>query len=285
MIAVTGSTGHLGRLVIADLLERGVAPDRIVALARSPEKAADLATRGVEVRRADYTEPDSLSDALQGIDKLLLISSNEVGTREAHHRAVLEAAHPLGLELLVYTSLLNAGSSGISLAGEHLATERAIEASGIPFVILRNGWYLENYTDNLGPVLDSGVLIGSAGEGRVSGASRADYAAAAAVALTEDGHAGRIYELGGAESFSLAELAAEITRLADRTVEYRDLSEEDHAAALAGAGVPDVYARMLADSDQGIGRGELETDRDDLTELIGRPTTPLSEAIRTALAG
>ncbi len=285
MIAVTGATGHLGRLVLDELLARGVGPDEVVALARSPRKAADIAERGIEVRRADYTDPPSLTAALQGIDKLLLISSSEVGQRAAHHRAVLEAALPLGLDLLVYTSLINADRSGLMLAGEHLETEEEIRKSGIPYVILRNGWYLENYTDNLAPLLEHGVLIGSAGEGRVSAASRADYAAAAAVVLTRGGHEGRTYELGGEEAFSLAELAAEVGRLAGRPVEYRDLTEEEHAAALREAGVPDLYARMLADSDQGLGRGELVTTSTDLADLIGRPATPLSEAIRSALAG
>lgn len=284
MIAVTGATGHLGRLVIAELLGRDIAADRIVALARSPERAADLAGRGVEVRRADYTEPESLSAALVGVKKLMFISASEVGQRTAQHRNVLDAAQAADLEMLAYTSLLKADTSGLMLAEEHRATEEMIAETGIPAVVLRNGWYLENYTEHLAPTLEHGVLLGSADGGRVSAAPRADYAAAAAVVLTTGGHEGKIYELGGDEAFTLAELAAEISRHSERPVEYRDLPEEAFVEALVGAGVPEGFARFLADSDRGIARGDLYTDSDDLRRLIGRPTTPWREVVAAAVA-
>lgn len=283
MIAITGSTGHLGRLVIEELLGRGIAANRVIALARSPERAADLAGRGVEVRRADYTEPESLSAALVGMKQLLLISASEIGQRTAQHRNVLAAARSANLELLVYTSLLKADTSGLLLAEEHRATEEMIGESGIPFVVLRNGWYLENYTEHLAPTLEHGVLLGSADGGRVSAATRADYAAAAAAVLTTGGHEGKVYELGGDEAFTLAELAAEISRHSERPVEYRDLPEEVFVEALVGAGVPEGFAHFLADSDLGIARGDLYTESDDLRRLIGRPTTPWREVVAAAV--
>lgn len=282
MIAVTGATGHLGRLVIENLLERGVAAGEIVALARSPEKARDLAGRGVQVRAADYTQPDTLVAALQGVEKLLLVSANEVGQRVAQHRNLVDAARQAGVRLLAYTSILKADTSGMQLAAEHSATEEIIRASGIPFVFLRNGWYLENYTGNLASTLEHGALLGSADEGRVSAASRADYAAAAAAVLTGSGHENQTYELGG-DAFTLAELAGIISRESGRPVEYRNLPEEAFAGVLASFGLPEPFARVLADSDRGLARGELFTDRDDLRRLIGRaPTTP-SEAVAAAL--
>lgn len=285
MIAVTGATGHLGRLVIEELLGRGIAANRIVALARSPERAADLAGRGVEVRRADYTEPETWAPALAGVKQLLFISASEIGQRTAQHRNVLAAAREAAdLELLVYTSLLKAATSGLMLAEEHRATEAMIDESGIPAVVLRNGWYVENYTEHMAPALEHGVLLGSADGGRVSAATRADYAAAAAAVLTTGGHAGKIYELGGDEAFTLAELAAEISRQSERPVEYRDLPEAEFVAALVGAGVPEGFAQFLADSDRGIARGDLYTTSDDLRRLIGRPTTPWREVVAAAVA-
>jgi NAD(P)H dehydrogenase (quinone) len=283
MIAVTGATGQLGRLVVKELLERGIPAGEIVALARSPERARELAERGVQVRRADYMRPNSLGPALEGVTKLLLVSGSEVGQRAAQHRNVVEAARAAGVRLLAYTSLLKADTSGMQLAAEHKETEEMIRASGIPFVFLRNGWYLENYTENLAPALEHGAMLGSAEDGRVSAATRADYAAAAAAVLTGEGQENRIYELGGDEAFTLAELAAEVSRQSGKTVEYRDLPEEAYAEALMDAGLPEPYARVLADSDRGIARGELFTDGGDLRRLIGRPTTPPAEAIAAAL--
>ncbi|HEY7768458.1 NAD(P)H-binding protein, partial [Longimicrobium sp.] len=208
MIAVSGATGHLGNLVVQNLLERGVEPAHIVALVRSPEKASDLAARGVQVRHADYSRPETLGPALQGVEKLLLVSSSEVGQRAVQHANVVEAARAAGVKLLAYTSILHADATAMQLAAEHRASEEGIRASGIPFVFLRNGWYLENYTGNLGPALEHGALLGSAGDGRVSAATRADFAGAAAAVLAGEGHENRIYELGGDEAFTLAELAA-----------------------------------------------------------------------------
>ncbi len=279
MIVVTGATGKLGRLVIQQL-QKKVPAQQIVAAVRSPEKAADL---GVQVRRADYDRPETLASALAGAEKLLLISANEVGKRAPQHRAVIDAAKQAGVKLLVYTSLLKADDSTLSLAAEHKATEEAIRASGIPYVLLRNGWYLENYTENLAPALQHGAILGSAGQGRVGAATREDFAAAAVEALTGPGHANRTYELSGTP-FTLTELAAEVAKVSGKQVVYQDLPEAGHKGALVGAGVPEGFAAVLANADQGIARGDLQSTSGDLQRLIGRAPTPMPQAVAAALA-
>ena len=284
MIIVTGATGQLGRLVIDGLLDAGVPADGIVAAVRSPQKAADLTARGVEVREADYNRPETLASAFAGASKVLLISSSEVGQRVEQHRNAVAAAAASGAQLLAYTSILAADRSAMQLAGEHRATEELVQAAGLPYTLLRNGWYVENYTGNLATALAHGSVLGSAGEGRVAAATRADFAAAAVAVLTTDGHQNRIYELGSDEAFTLGEYAAELTRQTGKPIGYVDLSAADYTAALAGAGLPEPFAALLADSDLGIARGELTTDSGDLSRLIGRPTTPLADAVKLALA-
>jgi NAD(P)H dehydrogenase (quinone) len=283
MITVTGATGHLGHFVVEELLERGVPAGEIVAAVRNPDKAADLAARGVQVREADYTKPETLDAAFAGTDKLLLISGNEPGQRVPQHQNVIKAAVAAGVGLIAYTSILSARTSGLALAGEHKATETVILESGLPYVFLRNGWYIENYTENLTPALQYGAILGSAGEGRISAAARADFAAAAAAVLVGDGHANTVYELGGDQPFTMAELAAVVSTQSGKPVAYSDVPAEEYAKALAGAGVPEVFAGILVDSDLGIGRGELFTDSGDLGRLIGRPSTTLAEAVATAI--
>ncbi|HET9657529.1 MAG TPA: SDR family oxidoreductase [Kineosporiaceae bacterium] len=284
MITVTGASGHLGRLVVEDLLRRGVEPGGIRAVARTPEKVADLAARGVEVRQGDYDQPDSLVAAFEGTRRLVLVSSSEIGQRVAQHRNAVEAAAKVGVELIAYTSILKADTSGMILAGEHLPTENLIRESGIPFTLLRNGWYLENYTENLAPALEFGTILGSAGTGLIAAAARADYAAAAAAVVTGSGHENRVYELGADRPFTMAQLAETVSAHTGRTVTYTDLPAQEYVKALVGAGVPEVFAGVLADSDAGIVRGELATTSTDLRELIGRPATTLDEAVAAALA-
>ena len=283
-IVITGATGQLGRHVVEALLERSVPAQDIVAVGRSVEKIADLAERGVQVRKMDYTDAASVAEALKGASKVLLISGSEVGQRVEQHRTVIEAAKAEGVELVAYTSIANADTTGMKLAAEHQATEAILQESGVPFVLLRNGWYLENYTDQLPGTLAQGAIAGSAGNGRVSAASRADYAHAAAAVLAGDNQAGKIYELGGDEPFTMAELAAEISAAADRTISYQDLPAQEYAGMLAGFGVPEAFAEILADSDLGIARGDLLVSSGDLRKLIGRPTTSLTEAVRSAAA-
>jgi NAD(P)H dehydrogenase (quinone) len=283
MIVITGATGHLGRIVIDELLKK-VPADEIAVAVRNVAKAADLARRGVDVRHADYEQPETLANAFRGATTVLMISANEVGKRTAQHRNVIDAVKSTaGVRLLVYTSILNAGRSGIGLAKEHFATEEMIRETGIPFVILRNGWYLENYTENLGTALQYGAIAGSAGTGRVAAAARADYAAAAVEVLTTEGHEGKIYELGGDTPFTLADFAAEVSRQAGKPIVYNDLPAAAYRDMLLGAGLPAPVADMLADADLGLSRGELDTTSDDLRRLIHRPTTPLRDAVRAAV--
>ncbi|SEB47029.1 NAD(P)H dehydrogenase (quinone) [Nocardioides exalbidus] len=281
---VTGASGHLGRLAVQALLERGVAASDVVATARDTAAISDLADLGVETRTADYTDPASLEQALAGVDRVLLVSSSAVGERVAQHANVIEAAKKAGVELLAYTSITRADTSTLALADEHRATEGLLAASGLPVVLLRNSWYLENYTGQVATALEHGAVLGAAGEGRVSAASRADYAAAAAAALVADDQAGQVHELGGDTAFTLEEYAAALAAASGTEVVYRDLPAPDYTAVLVGAGLPEPYAAVLADSDLGIARGELRTDSGDLSRLIGRPTTSLADAVGAALA-
>jgi NAD(P)H dehydrogenase (quinone) len=281
MIVVTAATGHLGRLVIDQLLQK-VPASQVVAAVRSPEKAKDLAARGVAVRTADYSRPETLGPALAGAEKLLLISSSEVGQRYPQHAAVVKAAQAARVKLLAYTSILRADTSPIALAAEHKATEEAVRASGLPFVFLRNGWYLENHTEHLGPALQHGALVGSAGSGRIAAAARADYAAAAVAVLT-GAPAKPVYELAGDRPFTMAELAAEVSRQAGRTIPYQDLPPAQYRAVLTGAGLPGPVADIYVDADLQASKGALDDASGDLARLIGRPTTPLADAVRAAL--
>lgn len=283
MIVITGASGQLGRLVIEALLKTLPAGE-IVAAVRNPHKVADLAARGVQVRQADYDQPDSLTAAFRGADKLLLISGSEVGRRVPQHRAAIAAAKAVGVGMIAYTSLLHADSSPLPLAAEHQETESLIRASGLPAVILRNGWYTENYLASVPVALQHGVLLGSAGEGRIASAARADYAEAAAAVLTRDDQSGRIYELAGDESYTLGELAAAIAEQSGQPVAYRNLPESEFKAVLLGAGLPEGLATLLAESDVGASKGGLFDDSRQLGQLIGRPTTPLAALLKQQLA-
>jgi len=279
-IAITGATGQLGRLVVASLQKQVPATD-VIALVRDTARATDL---GVQARPFDYTRPDTLPAALQGVDTLLLISGNELGQRAAQHANVIAAAKAAGVRRVVYTSLLRTDSSPLSLAPEHHQTEQALQASGLAWTILRNGWYTENYTGSIGAALAQGAFHGSAGNGRIASAARADYADAAVAALTGSGHDGKVYELAGDSAWTLAELAAEISRQTGKDIPYRDIAEADYAAALAAAGLPAGFAAALASFDVGASQGALDDDGHQLSALIGRPTTPLADSVRAALA-
>lgn len=282
MIVVTGASGQLGRLVIQSLLKT-VPAAGIVAAVRQPAAVADLAALGVQVRQADYAQPATLDAAFQGATKVLLISSSALGERVAQHGNVIDAARRAGVALLAYTSLLHADTSPLGLAAEHTATEALLRASGVPHVLLRNGWYTENYLASLPAVLQHGAVIGSAGEGRIASAARADYAAAAAAVLTRDDQAGLVHELAGDTSYTLAEFAAEVGRQTGRTIPYVNLPEADYRGALLGAGLPEPLAHLLADSDVGASKGGLFDDGHRLSALIGRPTTALAAMVEAAL--
>ncbi|WP_400159243.1 SDR family oxidoreductase [Arthrobacter sp. BPSS-3] len=283
-IVVTGATGHLGRLVLESLLRRGAPAGELVAVGRAVDKLDDFAGRGVQVRAMDYDDAGSVAAALKGASKVLLISGSAVGQRLEQHRTVIDAARAEGVELLAYTSIANADSTGMKLAAEHQATEKLLAESGLPHVLLRNGWYLENYTEQLPGTLAQGGFAGSAGDGKVSAAARADYADAAAAVLLADDQAGKVYELGGDQAFTMAELAAEISAAAGQPVAYQDLPAADYAAMLAGFGVPADFAGILADSDVGIARGDLLVTSGQLASLIGRPATTMPDAVRSAVA-
>jgi NAD(P)H dehydrogenase (quinone) len=281
-LLITGATGHLGRLVVEQLLAAGVPADDITATGRATDKIKDLADRGVQVSAVDFGDPAAVRAAVAGADRVLLVSAMEPGGRVALHRNVIDAAREAGTGLVAYTSIVNAATTTIRLAADHQATEQLLRDSGVPYVLLRNSWYHENYTDQLPAFLAQGAIPGSAGEGRISAAARADYAAAAVRVLTTDGHAGQAYELGG-EPFTLAQLAAEISAQSGKEVRYVNLPEAEYAEALKAHGVPGLIADMVAETDAAAARGALYTASGDLTALTGRPATTLSAAAGAAL--
>ncbi|WP_303919661.1 SDR family oxidoreductase [Draconibacterium sediminis] len=278
-IGVTGATGQLGQLVVEQLKQK-TAAENIVALVRTPEKAAGL---GVEVRAFDYEKPEGLAGALEGIDRLLLISSSEIGKREQQHKNVIEAAKKAGVSRIVYTSLLHADTSSLSLAGEHLASEAALKNSGVEHTILRNGWYSENYTGSIAGALGAGAFVGSAGDGKISSATRADFAEAAAVVLTNEEHKGKLFELAGDESYTLTDLAAEISKQTGKDIPYNNLPEGEYAKILKSIGLPELFADAIASWDTWASKGDLFDDSKQLSKLIGRPTTPMADAVKAVL--
>jgi len=281
--AVTGATGKLGRLVLDELLLKAN-PHDIVALARDPSALADYAQKGIDVRQADYDDPDSLKAALNGVDRVLLISGNAVGQRERQHGALIDAAKANGVSYLAYTSVLNAQASKLLLAAEHVLTENLLAKSGLNYDVLRMPWYSENYVGALGPSIEHGAIYGATGEGRLSTASRADLAAGAVGALVNS-PGGKIYEFAGDQSWSMPEFAAEVSRQAGKPVAYVNQSESDYAKTLEGAGLPAGAAGFLASTSYLAGHGELYSESKDLSTLSGRPTTPIKDTIAAALNG
>ncbi|HEJ9692949.1 SDR family oxidoreductase [Proteus mirabilis] len=282
MIAITGATGLLGQHVIENLLQT-VPANQIVAFARDVKKGSSLSQKGVLVRQADYNDKASLITALQGVDKLLLISSSEVGKRTIQHRNVIEAAKSADVQFIAYTSILHADRSPLSLHVEHVETEKMLADSGISYTLLRNGWYTENYLASVPAALEHGVFLGAAGDGKIASATRADYALVAARVISEEGHIGKVYELAGDEAWTLEQLAKELTKQSGKQVIYNNLSQADFVAALKTAGLPDKLSNMLADSDIGASKGGLFDDSHTLSKLIGRRTTTLAESIKAIL--
>lgn len=281
MIVITGATGHLGSLVIEHLLQ-SVPANQIIAAVRTPSKASHLQARGIQVRLADYSRPETLVAAFAGATKVLLISGNELGQRVTQHKAVIDAAKASGVKLLAYTSLLHADTSPLLLATEHLATEQYLHASGIPFVMLRNGWYFENQTAGIAPALQQGAFIGASKDGRFAAAAREDYAAAAAAVLAGVGHENQVYELAGDTAYTRAELAAEVSKQTGKHLACRDLLEAEYEKILASF-LPPELARLLADAEAKAANGELDDRSHTLSRLIGRQTTSLSNAVAVAL--
>lgn len=284
MIALTGATGQLGRLVIEHLLRMQVDPSSIVAIVRNPAKAHDLAATGITVRQASYDDGNALTAALKDVRRLLLISSSELGQRTAQHAHIISAATHAGTPEIIYTSLLHADSSPLNLAEEHLATEALIAASGLAFTILRNGWYTENYTASIPAALAHGALVGSAGDGHIASAARTDYAEAAALVLArQEPLTGTTHELAGDDDFTLTQFAAEISRQSGKPISYHNLPEADYRAILLSAGLPEPLAAGLASWDVGASQGALFDNNRQLSHLIGRPTTPFTDSIKTTL--
>jgi NAD(P)H dehydrogenase (quinone) len=278
-IGITGATGQLGQLVVEQLKGK-VSSDSVVALVRNPEKAKAL---GVETRSFDYTQSEGLAEQLKGIDRLLLISSNEIGQRAQQHKNVIDAAKKAGVKWLVYTSLLHADTTTLNLAGEHLETEKMVKDSGIDYTILRNGWYTENYTGSIGGALAGGAFIGSAGSGKISSAARIDYAEAAATVISNESYKGKLFELAGDNAYTLSDLAAEISKQTGKAIPYKNLPEAEYARILESFNIPKGFADAIASWDVSVSKGDLFDNAQQLSKLIGRPTTSLAETVRLAL--
>jgi len=280
-IVVTGATGQLGRLIVEHLINRGVAPAEITAVGRNTARLADLAETGVATAVVDYSDPASLAAAFAGADLLMLVSGSEVGQRVAQHTNAITAAAAAGVGRIVYTSAPKADTSALILAPEHKATEEALLASGVPFTILRNGWYTENYAAAVQQAREMGVYLTSAGDGRVASASRNDYAEAAAVVLTTPGHENAVYELAGDVAWTGTEMAEALTEVVGRPVVFTAVSPEEHTAILTGAGLDGGTVGFVVALDGNTRDGLLAGGSSDLATLIGRPTTPLLDGLRT----
>ncbi len=278
-IGITGATGQLGKLVVEQLKSK-VGKDSIVALVRTPEKANEL---GVDIRSFDYNNPEGLTEQLKGIDRLLLISANEIGQRVRQHKNVIDAAKNAGIKWLVYTSLLHADSTTINLAGEHLETEKLLKDSGIDYTILRNGWYTENYTGSIEGAIAGGAFIGSAGSGKISSAARVDYAEAAAVVLSYESYKGKVFELAGDEAYTLSDLADEISKQTGKDIPYKNLPEAEYAKILESFNIPKEFSYAIANWDISVSKGDLFDDSKQLSKLIGKPTTSMKESVKWAL--
>jgi NAD(P)H dehydrogenase (quinone) len=284
-IVVTGATGQLGGLVVENLLQRGVPASEIVVAGRNQDRLAELEKLGVTAKAIDFEDPASLLAAFEGADRVLLVSGNEVGDRVRLHGNAIDAAKAAGVKLLVYTSFPKASDTAVLLAGEHGGTEAKLVASGVPYTALRNSLYMENYAGRAAEHVGQGTILGSAGSGRITSATRAELAEAAAVVLTTDGHENKVYELGGDEAFTMDEFAAELTRQSGRPVEYKDLPVDEYAKILVGAGLPEGFAGIIADNDRGASVGELHTQTGDLARLLGRAPTTMPDAVAAALKG
>ena len=277
-IAITGATGQLGQLVIHSLL-KNTAVENIVALVRNESKAADLKAKGIELRHFDYDAPETLASALSGIDKLLLISANEVGRRTPQHKAVIDAAKQAGVPYIA----LNADTSPLGLAQEHRETERLIKDSGLKYTFLRNNWYSENYLGSVAHTVEIGTLYGAAGLGKISSASRQDYAEAAAKVLTSEDHDNKTYELAGSTSFTLADLAKDIAKISGKAVTYQNLTAADYSQALLQAGVPASLVDVIVDADVQTEKGAMFSKSKDLENIIGHKTIPIKDQVKAIL--
>ncbi|PKQ64503.1 NAD(P)-dependent oxidoreductase [Labilibaculum filiforme] len=279
-IAISGATGQLGSIVVEQLKKR-LAIESIVALARNTEKAGAL---GVEVREFDYSKPEILTGALQGIDRLLLISGSEIGQRAGQHANVIRAAKEAGVKWIVYTSLLHLETTSLNLAEEHKSTEQALKESGIAYTLLRNGWYSENYTASIPGAIGGGAFLGSAAQGKIASAPRADYAEAAGIVISNETNKGKSFELAGDHFYTLSDLAAEISKQTGKTIPYNNIPEEEYANILKNIGLPEGLALGLASWDVSASKNDLFDDSKQLSKILGRPTTPIAESVKNVLA-
>jgi NAD(P)H dehydrogenase (quinone) len=282
-ILVSGASGRLGRLVLDRLIARGVPASELVAGARSPREVDDLRARGIRTVAFDYDDPATLRAGLKGIDRFVLVSVSQPNTPVTQHDAVIEAAAAADVSALAYTSVYRASESALPLAPIHAAAERAIAATDLPAVILRNNSYTELYLGTVMRARQTGIITAAAGGGRIAGATRPDFADAAAVAITGESYLGRVLELSGDAAFSYADLAAAAAQIWGRDVAYLALTGEQMLSQFSSLGLDAKTAQVLATIDDAIAAGHLDSSDRTLSEMIGRPTTSLIDALRAGL--
>ncbi len=273
-LLVTGASGQLGRSVVEHLLTTfQVAPERIIATTRHPEKLEELSQRGVQVRQADFDDPASLPVAFKGADRLLIVSTDSLdrpGHRSVQHAAAVQAAKSAGVAHLYYTSMPQPDDSAITFAHEHLDSEKALKDSGLEWTILRNGWYQENLFMSLPHAIASGQWFTSAGDGELAHVSREDCARAAAAALVSDDTAGKTYTLTGPTLLSTADIAALAREVFDQPIQVVQLNDEQLQGGMVQAGVPEALAPVFVSFDTNTREGKIEIRTDDVEKLTGQ---------------
>ena len=272
-ILVTGANGHLGRLVIDTLLDKGAT---VIAASRDPSKLADLTARGVETRHADFDDRASLEAAFAGVDRVLIISTDSLGSgqRLQQHLAAVAAAQAAGVGHIVYTSMPNPEGSAVTFAGDHLGTENAVKATGIPYTILRNAWYQENLFMSLPSALASGQWYSANGDGKIGHVARADCARAAAAVLF-DPPVNQTLTLTGPQTFTTAEVADLVSEVTGKPIQVIGVSDEQLAGGLKHAGLPDALIPMLVSFDTNTRQGGFDIVTDAVEKLTGRAPVTL----------
>ncbi|MDE1158353.1 MAG: SDR family oxidoreductase [Neorhizobium sp.] len=291
-LLVTGANGKLGRATIHHLLETSKVPaSDIVAASRDTEKLADLADKGIEVRKADFNDEAGLVTAFAGIDRVLLVSTDELATpggRLKQHTAAVSAAKTAGVGHILYTSMPNPDKSLVSFAPDHLGTEEAIKASGLAYTILRNAWYDDNYMMAMPHNLAGGKWFTSTGTGKVANISRDDCARGAAAALANPPAGNTTLTLTGPESLSADKIAALVSKAAGKPLAVVQVTDEQLGQGIASAGLPDFVVKMLVSASANIRAGNFDIVTDDFETLTGAKPQTLGdffEENKAALAG
>lgn len=286
-LLVTGASGQLGRLVLDSLLASGKSPASIIATTRDTAKLADYAAKGVIVRLADFDDAASLDAAFAGADKVLIISTDALdqpGKRLAQHKAAVAAAKEAGAKHILYTSMPQPDDSLVTFAPDHLGTEEAIKATGIPYTILRDGWYAENLFMSLPHALETGSWYTSTGEGRIAHITRADTAAAIAGAVLKAGNESKTYTLTGTKSRTAEEIAAIVSAATGKPLKVVHVTDAQLAEGLKAAGLPEGFIPTIVSFDANTREGKIASVTSDAETLSGRKPTSFEDFVAASKA-